>query len=306
MILSDYSIEQICQRLAAEGLVLHLKPLVVTVRSSEPSVARSLAFHYGQYQLGEKRDVFSDFHIGVARPRGLRRWFQPQIHFSFDGEIPFKPLPLSQAYPVFEWGLNWCIASAYHRFVAVHAAVVERGGLAVLMPGEPGAGKSTLCAAMAHRGWRLFSDEMALLTPGSNQLTPIPRPVCLKNESIDVIRRFAPLAAIGEAFRDTRKGDVAHMRAPDEAVLRAEETASARWLVFPRYRAGADLEVVPVSKPEAVLRLADQCFNYAHLGGEAFHTLCAVVDGADCFSLNYSRLPEAIAFFDQLTGGRPA
>lgn len=260
----------------------------------------ALRFQYGRHELVDGGSGFADFHIALEQPSGIRRWIQPQVMFAFDGGYPFKPLPVSQAYPVFEWGLNWCIANHYHRFVTVHAAVVERGGLAVVMPGEPGAGKSTLSAALANRGWRLLSDEMALMSPGTNQLTPIPRPVCLKNQSIDVIQGFAPEAAIGEAFRDTRKGDVAHMRAPEEAVRRGAESAAARWVIFPRYRAGADLEVTPVSKPEAVLRLADQCFNYSQLGAEAFHTLCAVVDASECFSLSYSRLPDAIEYFDQL------
>jgi HprK-related kinase A len=306
LIFSDLGPEQLRNRLGEGGLLLHIDPLVVRVQSSIPAVVSALAFQYACHEVLEGRESFADFHIGIESPRGVRRWLKPQVAFSFDGEYPFKPLPVSQAYPVFEWGLNWCIANHYHRFVMVHAAVLERDGLAVVMPGEPGAGKSTLSAALASRGWRLFSDEMALLEPESNRLTPIPRPVCLKNESIDVIRRFAPDAAIGEAFRDTRKGDVAHMRAPEDAVRRATESAAARWVIFPRYCAGADLEVTPVSKPQAVLRLADQCFNYSQLGAEAFHTLCSVVDASDCSSLSYSRLSDAIEFFDQLssrTGG---
>lgn len=281
--------------------MLHIDPFVVRVQSSIPTVVSALAFQYACHEVLEGLEFFADFHIGIESPRGLRHWLKPQVAFSFDGEYPFKPLPVSQAYPVFEWGLNWCIANHYHCFVMVHAAVVERDGLAVVMPGEPGAGKSTLSAALVNRGWRLLSDEMALLSPGTNRLAPIPRPICLKNQSIDVIRDFAPDAAIGEAFRDTRKGNVAHMRAPEGAIRRANETAAARWVIFPRYRAEANLEVTAVSKPEAVLRLADQCFNYAQLGAEAFHTLCAVVDASECFSLNYSRLPDAVEFFDQLS-----
>lgn len=287
--------------MAGPGLVLRIDPVVVSVRSRIETASSALVFQYGKYEVLDGGEAFIDFHIELDRPHGVRRWLKPQVVFSFDGDRPFKPLPRSQAYPVFEWGLNWCIANHYHRFVAVHAAVLERGGHGVVMPGEPGAGKSTLAAALANHQWRLLSDEMALVLPLSSQLVPIPRPVCLKNESIDVIQHFAPAAAIGEAFRDTRKGDVAHMRAPDEAVRRASEPAAARWLVFPRFRAGADLEVVPIGKAEAVIRLAEQCFNYAALGAEAFHTLCAVVDASDCMSLTYSRLPEAIEFFERLS-----
>lgn len=306
MILDELPPVEFSYRLVHYGLAFRIDPVVVAVRSRIPAIATALRFQYGRHELVDGDDGrFADFHIGLEQPKGIRRWLQPQVVFNFDGETPFKPLPVSQAYPMFEWGLNWCIANHYPRFVAVHAAVVERGGLAVVLPGEPGAGKSTLSAALVNRGWRLLSDEMALFSPGTNDLTPIPRPVCLKNESIEVIRAFAPGAALGQAYRDTRKGDVAHMRAPIEAVRRSGEPAAARWVIFPRYRLGADLEVTPVSKPETVLRLAEQCFNYAALGAEAFHTLCAVVDASDCLSLSYSRLPDAVAFFDRLSASMP-
>jgi HprK-related kinase A len=301
LILDELPPWEFADRLARRGLVIRIDPVVVTVRSQIPAVAAALRFQYGCHEVIDGEGGFADFHIGLEQPKGIRRWVQPQVIFAFDGQYPFKPLPVSQAYPVFEWGLNWCVANHYHRFVAVHAAVLERGGLAVVLPGEPGAGKSTLSAALTNRGWRLLSDEMALFFPGTNRLTPIPRPVCLKNQSIDVIRSFAPNAAIGEAYRDTRKGDVAHMRAPEDAVRRSSEPAAARWVVFPRYQPGADLESVPISKPESVLRLADQCFNYANLGAEAFHTLCEVVNGSDCLALTYSRLPDAVDYFDRLS-----
>jgi hypothetical protein len=43
--------------------------------------------------------------------------------------------------------------------------VLERGGRALLLPAPSGSGKSTLCAGLAFNGWRLLSDELALLDP---------------------------------------------------------------------------------------------------------------------------------------------
>ena len=62
----------------------------------------------------------------------------------------------------------------------------------MLLPAPPGAGKSTLCAGLVHRGWRLLSDELALVDMETGLVRGMARPVNLKNKSIEVIRDFAP------------------------------------------------------------------------------------------------------------------
>jgi hypothetical protein len=60
--------------------------------------------------------------------------------------VPARPSMHSekhdQTYPMFEWGLNWCIASHAHSFLVIHATVVERGGRAMVLPAPPGSGKA--------------------------------------------------------------------------------------------------------------------------------------------------------------------
>src|SRR3546814_15972535 len=80
-----------------------------------------------------------------------------------------------------EWGLNWCIGAHGHQFLIIHAAVIERNGLAAILPGAPGSGKSTLTACLVHNGWRLLSDEMALVSLQDGGLTALARPISLKN-----------------------------------------------------------------------------------------------------------------------------
>ena len=99
--------------------------------------------------------------------------------------------------------MNWCISAHAHQFLILHAAVLERGGVALIMPAPPGSGKSTLCAALALSGWRLLSDELALIDPGSGRVWPLCRPVSLKNRSIEVIRHFAPEAVFGPVAEGT-------------------------------------------------------------------------------------------------------
>jgi len=299
LIVADLSIRDLLGLLAGPGLNLRTGQFVNRIFSGLKSVGEGLQLLYADYPLSESDD-FTDFHVHVERPRDLRRWFRPQVLFRFDATVPFKPLPLHHAFPMLEWGLNWCVSSHCHQYLVIHAAVVEKHGHALILPAPPGSGKSTLCAGLVTRGWRLLSDELTLIDPASGQLVPVPRPIGLKNASIEVIRRFAPGAVIGRSSSDTMKGTVAHMQAPRASVLCAKETALPGWIVFPRFIAGSPARLQPWPKAHAFMRLADNAFNYSLHGAAGFEALAQMVDRSLCFEFSYGDLEEAAALFAEL------
>ncbi|MET0025157.1 MAG: HprK-related kinase A [Sedimenticola sp.] len=298
MRLGDYSLEEVRDRLAGNGLVLHTGPFITHVKSRSPQLAEGLSLLYSETQAADQA-AFSDFHIRVDRPNSIRRWFSPQIYFYFDGVAPFNPFPADQALPLFEWSLNWSISQHSHQYLIIHAAVIEKGGHAVIMPAPPGSGKSTLCAGLVNRGWRLLSDELTLLT-SEGMAVPLARPVGLKNNSIDVIRHFAPEAAISSVSADTHKGAVAMMKPPAESVHRMSEEAKPAWVIFPRYREGEEASLVPHSKAEACLELGENAFNYSIHGADGFRLLTRLLDSCDCYDFTYSRLSDAVEVFANL------
>ena len=293
MKISDFHPAELKTLLGNRGLRLRTGPFVTHLRSRIPSVAESLRLLYADFPV-EENNGLADFHVRLLRPRGLRRYVRPQALFDFDGVQPFAPMPLRLSVPLLEWGLNWCIAGQSHQYLMIHSAVLERGGSAILLPGSPGAGKSTVCAALAWRGWRLLTDELALIRPRDGHILPLPRPVSLKDDSIEVIRRVAPEAVLGPLWPDTKKGTIAHMRPPADAVARADETAQPAWVVFVKYRAGEPAVLEPLSRARAFLRMAENSFNYSILGAQGFETLASVIDSATCFDLTYGNLTEAV------------
>ncbi|MBK7814570.1 MAG: HprK-related kinase A [Rhodocyclaceae bacterium] len=266
------------------------------VAVTAPVAELKAALHrvYGAFAYLRRND-FSDFHVGIHSGRGLRRWLRPTARFSIDGVEPFEPYPRDSALPMFEWGVNWCFAQRFNQYVLLHAGALALGDRAVIMAATPGSGKSTLAAALMLRGWRLLSDEFGVLDPASGLLLPMLKPVALKNRSIDVIREFSAEAVLGPVFPETRKGDVAHL-APDAASADAVgRPARPALVLFPRYQAGAALELLPQPREQAFARLSFNSFNYALLGPVAFHAVADLAERCPAYELRYGSLDEAVA-----------
>ena len=128
----------------------------------------------------------------------------------------------------------------------------------------------------------------------------MPRPINLKNASIDVIRRFSPEMQFGEVVRDTNKGTVAHMKAPTESILRAAEGAMPGWIIMPRYQEGAKPVLERRSKALTCMELAQNSFNYSLLAEAGFLAISELIDKCDCYDFTYSQLDDAIRIFDEL------
>jgi HprK-related kinase A len=290
---------QLQRQLDRGDLRLRTGPFVTAIRSSLPAVQHGLAALYADHAT-EPGAAFTDFVISVDRPAGLRRWVKPQVVFHFDGHAPFAPLPGDQGFPLLEWGMNWCVYGHCHQYLSLHAAVLERGGRALILPAPSGSGKSTLCAGLAFNGWRLLSDELTLIDPARLAILPLPRPISLKNASIDVIRGFVPDAVFSDVVHDTSKGSVAHCKAPPDAMARAQEVARPGWLVVPRYEAGAEPRLEPLPKARAMMKAVESTFNFNIQRRGGFELLGQWVDRSECFEFRYSRLQDAVAVFDEL------
>ena len=268
------------------------------MRSELPHVERGVSQLYGDFPL-MPADRLVDFRIDLSAPSQLRRWFRPQVNFAFEGTRPFKPLPINQAFAMFEWGLNWVIANHAHQFAIVHAAAVEKDGRGYIFPGAPGSGKSTLCAALVCRGWRLLSDEMAMISLNDGLIWPIVRPVSLKNASIDIIRKFGKDAFLGDVVADTAKGNISHMRPPKASIEAATTPVAPFAVVFPTYRVGTQTEYHEIGKAQTLMRLAENCFNYPVLGSAGFNCLADAVEQSRCFTAIYSDLDDIITALER-------
>lgn len=300
---SGVSYRQLSKLTSTSGFKFRVGPFHLRLTSKLPSISAHLHQHYNHYPRLEA-DAFIDFHLSVDRRSGIRSVIKPQVIFALDGYQPFTPLPLDQAAAQFEWGFNWCIAGSMHQYLIIHSAVIEKNGVSIIMPGQPGSGKSTLCAALLFEGWRLLSDEMALISLADLTIQPVPRPVSLKNKSIDIIRHHYSNAKFSALINGTSKGTVCNLEAPLESIRQQDIPANPGLIVFPKYDSKARPFIRPKEKANACIELIDNTFNFNILQGQGFQAITDIIDKADCYDIGYQNLQQALDAIEEIAGAQ--
>ena len=295
--ISELSKLELRERLGGEGLVLGAGPFLMRIKTEMGLIADGIGLLY-QHHVCYEGVEFCDFNMRFEASGGLRRWYRPKMRFYFGCEEPFLPLPVHQAMPLFEWAVNWCMANHSHQYLVIHAACLEKDGRGLIMPAPPGSGKSTLCAGLASRGWRLLSDELAMIDLVDGKLVGLARPISLKGQSIDVIKAFSPESVFSNGVMTDTKGLVAHVKASEESVTRVGERVLPSKIIFPKWVSGAETKLTKRDKGKTFLEISENAFNYSLLGRAGFEAMGRLIGGCGCYDFEYSDLADAVEVFE--------
>lgn len=246
----------------------------------------------------------ADFTVRLQPAGPGRRLIRPSIFITGDYWLAdAAPMALAHGLLAAEMGMNLQMALGWRRHLLIHAAAMEKDGRALLMSGESGSGKSTLAALLGERGWRLMSDEFALIDLVDGTVVPFPRLVSLKNAAIDAVRAVAGEDRLGPLMAATAKGDIRHLVPRAEHVAAMDRPAVPALLLFPRFgQAGA---ARPVDPPECFVRLTQASTNYVALGEAGFRSLTGLVDRVPAVAIDYASGEEGLRMVDDLWEALP-
>ncbi|MDO6498010.1 HprK-related kinase A [Photobacterium sanguinicancri] len=262
-------------------------PFIISISSPVPSVQRYIESHYAHNLIDCNDNTFIDFEIQIGFGKGIRRWFRQQATFTFNHHQPFKPLPLNQANAMLEWGMNWVISSYAHQYLIIHAATLEKDGNGIIISAPSGSGKSTLCAYLAAKGWRLLSDELALINPETLQLHGLGRPMNLKNQSVDLMRNYYPKSAFSPIIQDTHKGKISLVKARSTYTEQLPLVADPKLLVFVNYDPSESCYAERVTQSHALTEIIQNSFNFGLLNQQGFQTAKALVNKTKALFIEY-------------------
>lgn len=157
------------------------------------------------------------------------------------------------------------VARASRDHIFVHAGAVTYGGKGILLPGVPGAGKSTLVRYLLERGAQYYSDEYAVLD-GSGKLYPFPCRLRLGASSESKL-----------PYAHEELGAVAgHGAAPVDCVA------------FPTYEPGATHGVEALPRSSAALYLLAHTPQARTRPRESMTAVSMAASRAQCYRVRYS------------------
>lgn len=280
------------ERLRAGTLALNLGGVTVSVRSRHRRVRNWLDAVYAAHTCLAPGSRVIDCPVTADAVPWHWRVGRPKTRFRFDGTEPFEPAPYAHAPAMFEWGLNWAIAQRAHWYLMIHAATLQRDGRALILPGRPGTGKSTLATGLLQAGWQLLSDEFALVSLTDGHLYPLWRPISLKGQAEAIFRTRRPERMSAETF-PSAKGRVGFYRPLAEAGEVCQAPVPPAAVVILAFEPGAPVSLDKVPAADAFLQLAQNSFNYTALGETGFDALVRLTRASVCRYLRYSDLGEA-------------
>lgn len=174
---------------------------------------------------------------------------------------------------------------------AFHSAALSRRGHGLLLPGQSGAGKSSLTAWLACNGFDYLSDELSFIAAGSFTIEAFTRPINIKHRGL-------------QAVCDALDFDPACGWHSDLCVLippsclqtdNQRQPAELELLLFPRFQPGSRLLLTKLSKARAGLLLMECLINARILDGHGFGETARIARHVPAYSLEYGH-------FDQLQG----
>lgn len=287
------------QMIEGTGLYLKTNPFVARITTDQAPIKRGFKWLYGDYEVTDENEA-ADMVVRVDNPSFMRGLIGKQALAYVDAPSPFTPLPLSQAPLMLEMALNWCVAMRVYTYLTFHSAVAERNGRAILIPGASGQGKTTLSASLMLRGWRLFSDEFGLFDMDLGKLVPYPRPLSIKNESIDVLKSFSQAAEFTKSMTKTPKGTLAYLKPSEESIARSNEPADLSWFVFPEFAPDQEPLLTRLEPGRAMFGLTRSSVNYDKFGEKSFRILADLVEQVPAYNMRYPDLDTAGAMIDEL------
>lgn len=186
------------------------------------------------------------------------------------------------------------LSSAQADLLLVHGGAVQRGKSTVILPAASEAGKSTLTAGLVAAGWAYGTDDIVAIDPTTSLVHPYPRPICLDPGSHYLFAKHQPeIDPEWQSMLSRQWHLTVDELAPDGPGVAQPRLATH--IVFPRYEAGAETQLTPLTRPQALLDLLQLRLRDAESERSTFEILAPIVASSSCHRLVVGRLDAAVS-----------
>jgi hypothetical protein len=230
---------------------------------------------------------------------------EPCVTYRVECDVPGKITLYRNGAPVYEGdseataadlllGLTcFHLTDHSHGGLLFHAAALAWQGRGLMLPGQIGAGKTTLAAWLVTKGCDYLTDELVFMPDGAQTMQAFSRPLNLKKGSWRVLQPHLDLTGHPAQLLKTCCVALVPPTLLRPANLLSEPPVNL--ILFPRYALSEDFALRPLSKAQAGLALMQCLVNARNLPERGFPGVARLARAAPAFALHYSSL-------DQLEG----
>jgi len=272
----------------------------ISLRSDCRTIVDEYVSLYAPYRRDRLEPAEGDAIEVEIMARRRRPWLRGPFTLRSPHAPDFQVRSRHEVLPHLEWYINWQIISKRRDYLQLHASSLEIDGQAIILPGDSGSGKSTLTAGLLSIGWSYLCDEFALIDPGTRRVHPYPRALSIKEGSFPIADRLGLPLCRKTPYQAATKGRVAFLNPLD---LRADvvgKPAPVRWVIFPKYVAGATPTLRPLTRSEAAHDLARQCFNIRVFEARSLRIFAEMIRGAECYRLRGGEITATCRLIEHL------
>jgi hypothetical protein len=181
--------------------------------------------------------------------------------------------------------------------VALHTAALIQNGKALLIGGQPGAGKSTLALALTRAGWELAADDVALVNQ-RGLITGLPFPLTAKSSSWPLVDRHWPELAALPTYHRPDGFDVRYI-IPENVASPGPWEVGAFVLLDRHPNAPVQVEAMDPADMLGTL-ISEATSPDQRLTAKGFSALVTSLEKAQCVKLTYSDLFEGVEALNEL------
>lgn len=210
--------------------------------------------------------------------------------FLFEDERPAGLWRADEWVPQIKALLTERLTSAVVGDFLTHGALLERAGRGLFLSGDPGAGKTTLCLALAASGFSYQADDIVRIDQ-EGLATGAAFAPAVKSGSWALIEAYAPAIAAQPAWR---RGDGQLVRYLPVKTAARRALPIGHLLLLSR-TADAPARLEPLEPLDALLAVLGSAYSAAGRADAApLKALAARLASASCFRFIYSDLDEAV------------
>lgn len=217
------------------------------------------------------------------------------VHDDLETE-PEERLPLEHLASRLMDGVVRALIHDLSSSVALHAGAVTRDGNCIIVPGQTGAGKSSLVAWLIDNGFEYLSDEIVVLGGERLEIEGLRRALVIKSGAAEHVARLATF----QELQPIASGDSSLYAPPANKKSSSDRLPVCNLIVLPRFVSGSDLRIETMTPAKAGLRLMECNLNARNLQDGGLQAIGALARSAPAISLQYGDFDQLAGIFDIL------